>query len=299
MIESNAPHESLLSQTKNLLQRFDLHAKKRLGQHFLVNSGILKNITRAAELSSSDLVLEVGPGLGILTRELVGSAGWVCAIELDTKLAELLQQTLSGCQNISIINQDVLEVEPLDLILAEKHKIPEVVLEPLRYKLVANLPYYITAPIIRHFCEAKLKPQVMVIMVQKEVARNIVAEPGNLGILAISVQFYGKPQIISYVPACNFYPAPRVDSAILKIEVSAHPRLQVTSEAAFFRIVRAGFCAARKQIGNSLAQGLDLPKPKVLSLLEQAGVAPQKRAETLSLEEWAHLERIFSEADYR
>lgn len=291
--------KSLLSQTKDLLRNFELHAKKRLGQHFLINAGILEKITRAAELSPLDLVLEVGPGLGILTRELVGAAGWVCAIELDTKLAELLQQTLAGCQNISIINQDVLEIEPLDLILAEKQKIPEVVLEPLRYKLVANLPYYITGPIIRHFCEAKLKPQVMVIMVQKEVAQNIVAEPGNLGILAISVQFYGKPQIISYVPAGNFYPAPKVDSAILKIAVYQQPRLQVTNEAAFFRIVRAGFCAARKQIGNSLAQGLDLPKPKVLSLLEQAGVTPQKRAETLSLEEWAHLERMFSEADYR
>jgi 16S rRNA (adenine1518-N6/adenine1519-N6)-dimethyltransferase len=293
------PQRSLLTQTRELLERFDLRAKKRLGQHFLINTGILKNILKAAEIVPSDLILEVGPGLGILTGELVQAAGWVCAIELDTKLAELLQQTLAGCQNISIINQDVLEIEPLDLILKEKQRFPEVITEPKKYKLVANLPYYITAPIIRHFCEARLKPQVMVIMVQKEVAQNIVAQPGDLGILAISVQFYGKPEIVSYVPAGNFYPAPKVDSAILKIEVYPQPQFRVSSEEGFFKIVRAGFCAARKQVGNSLAQGLDIPKLEVLSLLEQAGVAPQKRAETLNIEEWARLENIFSEAKYK
>jgi 16S rRNA (adenine1518-N6/adenine1519-N6)-dimethyltransferase len=296
MIEPTQPNKSLLAQTRELLQQHDLHTRKRLGQHFLVNSGILKDITQAAGLSREDVVLEIGPGLGVLTQELVTQAGWVIAIELDTRLAETLHQTMDSCRNISIINQDVLETEPLELIQQEKPKFPSTLSGAEKYKLVANLPYYITAPIIRHFCEARLKPQVMVIMVQKEVAKNIVAQPGELSILAISVQFYGKPQIVGYVPAGNFYPVPKVDSAILKISLYSEPPVEVTGEESFFHIVRAGFCAARKQIGNSLAQGLDMPKPEVLCLVEKAGVSSQKRAETLSLEEWARLERIFSEA---
>jgi 16S rRNA (adenine1518-N6/adenine1519-N6)-dimethyltransferase len=296
MIGPANPEQSLLSQTKWLLNEFDLRAKKRLGQHFLVNSGILNHITKAADLSPSDLVLEIGPGLGVLTGELVEQAGWVIAVELDTKMADMLHQTLASCSNISIINGDILESEPLDLIHKEKAKFPPAIIEPFKYKLVANLPYYITQPIIRHFCEAKLKPQTMIIMVQKEVAKNIVAQPDDMSILAISVQFYGQPQIMGYVPAANFYPAPKVDSAILKITLYPEPHYKVISEQNFFKVVRAGFCAARKQIGNSLAQGLDIPKAEALSLLEKAGIAPQKRPETIPIESWARLENAFSEA---
>jgi 16S rRNA (adenine1518-N6/adenine1519-N6)-dimethyltransferase len=288
--------KSLLSRTKDLLREYGLQARKGLGQHFLVNSGILNMITGAAELSPSDLVLEVGPGIGILTRELVGQAGWVIAVELDTRLAEMVKETLLPESNFSIINTDVLKVEPLELIQQEKGKFPAAIADPLNYKLVANIPYYITQPIIRHFCEAKLKPRIMVIMVQKEVAKNIIAQPGDLSLLAISVQYYGKPEIVGYVPARNFYPAPKVDSAILKITMYPKPPLIVTSEKSFFKIVRAGFCARRKQVANSLAQGLDIPKPEVLSLMEKTEVIPQKRPETLTLEEWAHLEKIFTEA---
>lgn len=285
-----------MSQTRHLLQQYEMRARKGLGQHFLVNSGVLKNIIRAAELSSGDVVLEVGPGLGVLTRELVEQAGYVIAVELDARMVEMLRETLSAYHNYSLVSQDILEVEPRDLMEQEKEKFPLSVTNPLKYKLVANLPYYITQPIIRHFCEAKLKPQVMVITVQKEVAKNIVAQPGDLSILAISVQFYGKPQIIGYVPASNFYPAPKVDSAILKVEIYRQPPVEVTDEKSFFKVVRAGFCAARKQVANSLAQGLNIPKAEVLILLQKAGVSPQKRAETLTLEEWARLEKIFTEA---
>jgi 16S rRNA (adenine1518-N6/adenine1519-N6)-dimethyltransferase len=288
--------KSLLHRTKDLLREYGLQARKGLGQHFLVNSGILNMITGAAELSPSDLVLEVGPGIGVLTHELVGQAGWVIAVELDTRLAEMVKETLLPESNFSIINTDVLKVEPLELIQQEKGKFPAAIADPLNYKLVANLPYYITQPIIRHFCEAKLKPRIMVIMVQKEVAKNIIAQPGDLSLLAISVQYYGKPEIVGYVPARNFYPAPKVDSAILKITMYPKPPLIVTSEKSFFKIVRAGFCARRKQVANSLAQGLDIPKPEVLSLMEKTEVIPQKRPETLTLEEWAHLEKIFTEA---
>jgi 16S rRNA (adenine1518-N6/adenine1519-N6)-dimethyltransferase len=287
--------ESLLSRTRELLREYELHARKGLGQHFLVNSGVLKNITQAACLSPQDLVLEIGPGLGVLTRELVEQSGYVIAVELDPHMVELLQKTLSEYKNFSLIHKNVLEVEPEDIINQEKPKFPSVV-NGTQYKLVANLPYYITQPIIRHFCEAESKPSVMVIMVQKEVAKNIVAQPGDLSILAIAVQFYGKPQIVGYVPAGNFYPAPKVDSAILKIEMYSQPPYPVTSEAHFFKIVRAGFCAARKQVANSLAQGLAITKPEVLSLMQPAGVDPQKRAETLTLEEWSRLEKVFAEA---
>lgn len=298
MIEPPSPKsESLRTQTRFLLDHFDIQAKKQLGQHFLVNSGILKNITRAAELSPSDLIIEVGPGIGVLTHALVEEAGWVIAVELDNRMAEALKETLVPHTNFSIINKDILEVEPQDLITAEQSRFPAGLTDVSDYKLVANLPYYITQPIIRHFCEARLKPRIMIIMVQKEVAQNIVAKPGDLRILAISVQFYGKPEIMGYVPAGNFFPVPKVDSAILKITLYPQPRYEVSSDKNFFRIVRAGFCATRKQIANSLAQGLALPKSEVLSLLQKAGVEPQKRPETLTLEEWAALERTFAEAN--
>jgi 16S rRNA (adenine1518-N6/adenine1519-N6)-dimethyltransferase len=296
MNEPGAKHQSLLSQTKDLLRQYELRAKKRWGQHFLVNSGILKTIIAAAELSSSDLVLEIGPGMGVLTRELVQEAGWVIAIELDPQMIDMLRLTLAGSGNASIVNQDILETDPGELILREKSNLPFTIDNPPRYKLVANLPYYITAPVIRHFCEASWKPQMMVIMVQKEVAKNIIASPGDMSILAVSVQFYGKPQIVGYVPAGNFYPAPKVDSAILKIVLYPHPQVQVSSESRFFKVVRAGFCAARKQIGNSLSQGLDIRKAEVLSLLEKADIDPQRRAESLSIEEWGRLEKSISEA---
>jgi 16S rRNA (adenine1518-N6/adenine1519-N6)-dimethyltransferase len=297
MSEQGSPEKSLLTRTKDLLQQYDLQARKGLGQHFLVNSGILDRITHAAELSPTDLILEVGPGIGVLTRELVQQAGWVIAIELDARLAEMAKEILQPAANFSVVNQDVLKVEPLDVIQQEKAKFPLTITEPYKYKLVANLPYYITQPIIRHFCEARLKPGVMVIMVQKEVAQNIAAKPGDLGLLAVSVQYYGKPEIVGYVPARNFYPAPKVDSAILKITLYPEPPLKVNSEKTFFKIVRAGFCARRKQVANSLAQGLDISKPEVLSLMNEAGVSPQKRPEALTLEEWAQLENIFTEAE--
>lgn len=296
MTEDGSSEKSLLSRTKDLLRQYDFQVRKRLGQHFLVNSGIVNNITRAAGLSPSDLVLEIGSGIGVLTRELVRQAGWVIAIELDTRLAELVKEVFIPGAKFSVVNQNVLEVEPLDIIKQEKVKFPPSISDPLTYKLVANLPYYITQPIIRHFCEAKLKPCIMVIMVQKEVAQNIVAKTGNLSLLAISVQYYGKPEIVGYVPARNFYPPPKVDSAILKITMYPEPPVKATTEQ-FFKIVRAGFSARRKQVANSIAQGLDIPKSEVLVLMDKAGISPQKRPETLTLEEWAHLENIFTEEE--
>lgn len=284
--------KSLLSETRELLRRFDLKAKKSLGQHFLIDRGVLRHVIAAAELSPKDIVIEIGAGLGVLTRELALRAGQVIAVELDSHLAELLRKELHSFGNITVVNRDILEVDPEALL---KEAISFQV-DPLCYKVVANLPYYITSAVLRHFLTARLKPGGMVVMMQREVARAIVAKPGDMSLLAVSVQFYGKPTVVRTVSARSFYPAPEVSSAILKIELYPHSPLPVTDEASFFELVRAGFTNPRKQITNSLAQGLGIPKADVLSLLEKAGIAHERRSETLTLEEWARLWHIYSES---
>ncbi len=276
-----------------MLRRFDLKARKRLGQHFLIDGEVLKLITSAAELTPTDIILEIGPGLGILTKELARQTGWVITVELDNKLANILKQTLASFDNVTIINKDILRIDPATLLREPKTKFAPAT-SP--YKVVANLPYYITSPVLRHFLEASVKPEMMIVMVQKEVAEAIVAEPGQRSVLSISVQLYGKPRIVSYVPAQSFYPAPEVDSAILRIDLYSQPAVAVADEKGFFELVRAGFTASRKQIVNSLVQGLGLSKTEVLALLGRADIVPQRRAETLTLEEWAHLWRAFARA---
>lgn len=274
------PEGSLLPQARRLLRRFGLQARKGLGQHFLIDEEVLQRIVASAELSASDIVLEIGPGLGVLTAELAGKAGRVVAIELDSKLASILRETLASFNNVAIVNADILDLDPAQLIPA-----------PTGYKVVANLPYYIASAVLRRFLEASLKPKTMVVMVQKEVAEAIVAKPGQMSLLSVSVQFYGQPEIVDYVPARCFYPPPEVDSAILRIDL--YPQPAVADEKSFFELVRAGFTASRKQIVNSLAQGLDMPKTEVLPLLARAGIISQRRAETLTLEEWGELWRVF------
>lgn len=281
---------SLLTQTKQLLRQAGLRARKGLGQHFLVDGGVLKDILSAAELRPTDTVIEVGPGLGVLTRELARRAGRVVAVELDDSLASLLKEALASFGNVTIVNQDILKVDPQALL---RQRLPDGEGDSLRYKVVANLPYYISSPVLRHFLEASHKPQCLVVMVQKEVARQITAQPGQMSLLSISVQLYGEPRIVKYVRASSFYPAPEVDSAILRITVYPRPVVEVDTES-FFTVVRAGFSAARKQLANSLAQGLNRPKAEALSLLEKAGIDSHRRAETLSLEEWARLWREYT-----
>ncbi len=285
----------LLTQTKGLLHRFDLRARKGLGQHFLIDEEVLKLIISAAELTPTDVIMEIGPGLGVLTKELAKQAGWVVTIELDNGLAAILKQTLASFNNVTIINGDILSIDPAALLQEQKAKFPLAISSPFSYKVVANLPYYITSPVLRHFLEASVKPKTMVVMVQKEVAEAIVAEPGQMSLLSISVQFYGEPGIVSYVPARCFYPTPEVDSAILRVKLYPEPAVAVTDKESFFALVRAGFTASRKQIGNSLAQGLGLPKAEVLPLLEKASIVPQRRAETLTLNEWAQLWQAFTQ----
>ena len=292
--KSNHPARSLLTQTRSLLRRFGLRARKGLGQHFLIDEKVLKSIVSAAELTPQDVIIEVGPGLGVLTRELARRAGCVIAVELDDQLAAILKETLAVYKNVAIVNEDVLKVNPIDLLKGHTARLTMGVVTPSHYKVVANLPYYITSPILRHFLEALAKPETMVVMVQKEVAEEITAEPGRMSLLSIGIQLYGVPTIVSHVPAESFFPPPEVDSAILRINVYPRPAVSVDVES-FFTVVRAGFSAARKQIANSLAQGLGLPKSEVLPLLEKARIESQRRAETLTIEEWARLWRIFHE----
>ena len=280
---------SLLSQTKHLLRQYDLRARKRLGQRFLVNGQILKVILGAAEIAPDDIIVEVGPGLGILTEKLAEKAGRVIAVELDDTLAQLLKERLSSLTKLTVINEDILKLDPQTLLSGAGLRAPPAT-------GVANRPDALPSPVLRHFLESSAKPERMIVMVQKEVAQAIVAEPGERSVLSVIIQFYGKPSIVSYVPARSFCPAPEVDSAVLRIDVYPAPRAAVSDEKGFFRLVQAGFTARRKQIANSLAQGLKLPKTEVAVLLEKADINPQRRAETLTIEEWAKLWQAFEKA---
>jgi 16S rRNA (adenine1518-N6/adenine1519-N6)-dimethyltransferase len=280
---------SLLARTKKLLRRYNIHTKKKLGQHFLINDAVLEKILSAAELTKDDTVIEVGPGLGLMTQELARRAGWVIAIELDNRLAAILQENLQA-ENVVVLNEDVLGTEPAKLLKGSAPYFPP---QLHSYKVVANLPYYITSPVLRHFLEAPVKPETMVVMVQKEVAETIAAKVGDRSVLSIAVQFYGKPSIVANVPAAAFFPPPEVDSAVVKIDVYKKPPVAVGDIEGFFKLVRAGFAAARKQVANSLAQGLGLQKEEVLHLLAKAKIDPQRRAETFTLEEWADLYKVY------
>lgn len=274
-----------------MLRHLGLRARKGLGQHFLIDEEVLGRIISAAGLGPEDVVIEVGPGLGVVTRELAPRVARLVSVELDDKLAIFLKQQLASLGNVSVINWDILQVEPATLLEEGHGGLSSGASGLARYKVVANLPYYITSPVLRHFLEASPRPALIVVMVQKEVAEAIAAGPGRMSVLSVSVQYYGKPEIIGYVPARCFYPEPEVDSAILRVSTYAEPAVAV-DEAGFFQLVRAGFTASRKQLANSLAQGLTLPKEEVLPILEEVGIDSRRRAETLTLEEWAALSRI-------
>jgi 16S rRNA (adenine1518-N6/adenine1519-N6)-dimethyltransferase len=281
---------SMAARTKKLLRRYNIHSRKKLGQHFLIDDAVLEKILNAAALTKDDTVIEVGPGLGLMTQELARRAGWVIAIELDNRLAALLQDNLES-ENVVVLNEDVLGTEPAKLL---KGGAPHFPPQLHSYKVVANLPYYITSPVLRHFLEAPVKPTTMVVMVQKEVAETIAAQAGNRSVLSIAVQFYGNPTIVADVPAASFFPPPEVDSAVIKIDVYPKPPVAVDDVEGFFKLVRAGFTAARKQVANSLAQGLGVTKEEALALLAKAKIDPQRRAETFMLEEWATLHKVYN-----
>ncbi len=276
---------------RSLMRRFGLKPRKSLGQNFLVDRHVLGRIVSAASLTPDDVVIEVGAGLGILTMELADRAGRVIAVETDPFLVQALGEILAGVSNVHIVAADVLQTSPGTLL---KGAGAEPV--PRGYKVVANIPYYITSPILRQFLESDLQPSLMVIMVQKEVGEAITAKPGDMGILSASVQYYGEPVIAGRVPARSFHPAPKVDSVILQIKVRERPAVDVPAQE-FFRVVRAGFSAPRKQLRNSLAQGLGISGDESARVLGEANIDPTRRAETLAIQEWARIAEKVREAD--
>lgn len=267
---------------KALLRRLGLSARKGLSQSFLTDSYVARDIVNAAELSPEDEVLEVGPGLGVLTRELVKVARRVVAVELDPKLAGLLPTLAPAPKCLEVIQADILDFDP-SYAFAN------------RYKVVANLPYHISSPLLRKLLTAQLKPTLMVVMVQKEVAERMAAKPGDASLLSIMVQLYARVSIVRYVSAAQFYPMPKVDSAVVKLEVYDRPPVVVDDPEAMLKVVSAGFSRRRKQLHNALAQSLWFPPGGAYEVLEMAGIDPARRAQTLSLEEWARLYRAYRE----
>jgi 16S rRNA (adenine1518-N6/adenine1519-N6)-dimethyltransferase len=266
---------------RRLLREFNLQPKKGLGQNFLISEGALRRIVAAADLEPGDVVLEVGPGLGTLTRLLAQQAKRVIAVELDQRLVEILSQTLADFPNVEIVQGDILEMEPGG---------PGGLsgLAP-NYKVVANLPYYITSAVLRYLLTAKVKPQLIVVTVQREVAQRMIASPSQMSLLSVSVQFYGRPKIVAHIPAGAFYPVPKVNSAVVRIDLDESPTVAVADVDRFFEVVRAGFGQKRKQLRNALSQGLSLPASIVVEALRRAGVDEKRRAQTLSLEEWTRV----------
>ena len=280
---------------RRLLNEFDIRPTKSLGQNFLTDQRALQRIVEAAELGPEDIVLEIGAGLGTLTRLLARRAGRVIAIELDQRLVEVLSQTLGDCPDVEIVQGNILQLDPGELIRNTMRPCSLASLPP--YKVVANLPYYITSAILRHLLTAEVRPKLMVVTVQLEVARRITAEPGDMSLLAVSVQFYGRPRIVTRIKASAFYPSPQVDSAVIRIDLDRHPVVEVadadspstSSGHSFFEVVRAGFAQRRKQLRNALAAELGLPAGEVAQALSRAGVNPKRRAQTLSIEEWTRV----------
>ncbi|MBW8012026.1 MAG: ribosomal RNA small subunit methyltransferase A [Chloroflexi bacterium] len=260
-----------------LLRQYGLRPAKGLGQNFLVDELALADVIAAAEVSPEDRVLEVGPGLGSLTRHLASIAQRVVAVELDRKLLEPLKEILAPYPNVELVHKDILEVDP-----AAHFEAPG-------YLVVANIPYYITSALIRHLLEASLQPARLTLTVQQEVAHRICAEPGKMSRLALSVQVYGQPSIAARIPARAFYPAPKVDSAVVRVEIFPQPILPKASLDDFFRLAKAGFSQKRKTLRNSLAAGMGWPKDRAISILKASDIDPQRRAQTLSLEEWGRL----------
>ena len=290
-----------LSELKSLLSRFHIRPDKRLGQNFLLSEEVLDKIVAAAELKLDDTVLEIGPGLGVLTRKLGEKAGLVLAVEKDRKLGAALRKLLKNKKNIKIISDDALF---LDLTAYN--------LTVNSYKIVANIPYYITGKLLQNFLTTEIKPSLMVLLLQKEVAERIVAKPGDMSLLAVSVQFYADAEIVARVSKENFYPVPDVDSAIVRLRILEKPRLDLDQHS-FFHLVKIGFSNKRKQLQNNLLnlptsfsqfreaslnefQGSKSNKSKFLEthrnykeLLQSLNINPLARAQDLSLRDWEKL----------
>jgi 16S rRNA (adenine1518-N6/adenine1519-N6)-dimethyltransferase len=267
-----------------LLRAHGLIPKKGLGQNFLVDDSALHQIILAAEITPDDCVLEVGPGLGHLTRYLARAARQVVAVELDRNLIPLLRDVLGNAANVNLVQGDIMELDLAPLV------------EEPGYLVVANIPYNITGPLMQRLLETRIKPARLVLTIQKEVAQAICAEPGDLSIRALSVQVYGWPHITAHIPAGSFFPAPDVDSAVLRIDLYPEPLIPGDRLHDFFRLIKAGFSQKRKTMRNSLAGGLGWKPERAAALLEAVAIDPQRRAETITMEEWKKITERYPSA---
>ncbi len=256
-------------------------AKKSLGQNFLVDGRVRAKIVDAADISPDDTIVEIGPGRGFLTKALAERAGRVVAVELDDALIPRLRETFADSGHVEIVHGDARTID-IDTTGAARE-----------YKVVANLPYYAATPIVRRFLEATHKPTTLVVMVQKEVGLEMTASPGKMGILSVATQVYGSARIVTSVPPKAFRPSPNVTSAVVRIDTYSEPLVAFDSADTFFTLVRAGFSAPRKQIHNSLKNGLEIGSEQVMALLQSAGISPTRRAQTLSIDEWRDLYREY------
>ncbi len=268
--------------TKELLKKYNLKAAKKFGQNFLTDEGVLKAIIESAGVSKEDCVLEIGPGLGALTTGLSQKAGKVLAVEIDRQLIPVLKVVLFGYDNVQVINDDILKLD-LRAVLAEHFgSVPA--------KVVANLPYYITTPIIMKLLEEKLHLKSITVMVQKEVGDRLCAPPGgkDYGALTVAVQYYCEPHKVLIVPSEVFIPQPEVDSMVVRLDIREKPAVQVQDEALFFKVVKASFAQRRKTLLNALSAGnFGRSKESIKALLEACDIEENRRGETLSLEEFA------------
>lgn len=257
---------------KKLLKEHQAQPIKRLGQNFLIDKTAIRKTIEAADIGQEDVLVEIGPGPGVLTREIAEKAKKVIVIEKDPKMVEILDKSLKGFKNIEIVKGDALKTELGSMS---------------SYKVVGNLPFYLTAPIIRLFLEKENPPKDMTFIVQKEVGQRICAKPPKMSILAVSVQVYAKPKVISYISKGSFWPSPKVDSAIIRIsDTGLNPKID---RELFFKIVKAGFSQPRKQLANNLSKGLGIAKEKAVQLLSRSKIEPSQRAETLKIEDWLSL----------
>ena len=272
------------------LRRYGIRPSKGLGQNLLVDEAILDAIVQGSGVGSEDLVLEIGPGLGTLTRRLASKANQVVAVELDRRMVSILESELAETDNVRIVQGDILELAPSELLAEE-------LATHSGYSVVANLPYYITSAALRHLLTGR-RPERMTVMVQREVAERIMAQPGKLSLLALSVQVFGAPQLVCRVPSSAFFPEPKVSSAVIRVDMYDEPLVPEALQEAFFGVARAGFSQKRKQLHNSLRSGLRVSSEAVRAALEQAGVDATRRAQTLSIEEWVRLAEGLGRAAY-
>jgi 16S rRNA (adenine1518-N6/adenine1519-N6)-dimethyltransferase len=273
----------MLEQVKKLCRAYDIRPSRQKGQNFVVSKKVIEQMVGAAEIKPTDTIVEVGPGLGILTQALIQRAEKVISVELDDKLFAALQAQFAGVKNLVLVRQDILQFAPADYQLTD-------------YKIVANLPYNITSFFIRKFLTAERRPSTMTLMLQQEVAKRICASPGQLSLLGLSVQLYATPRLVVSVERKNFWPQPNVDSAIIVIDQIKNQSavgqwLGEVSESAFWRLVKTGFSNKRKQLHNNLAAGLNLSSAEIKKALSDLNLDPKIRPQSLSLDNWRQLAR--------